>query len=114
MTDMLVSEYMTIDLDFVSEIVFLVIDLWVGFMLRSEVWRENSVPSIRRLKSKDQNADLCAISSSRFIGTLPSWTALSSLLPSEMSVQLMIQFRILTEVLAWKLHVHTTQRRGCS
>jgi hypothetical protein len=71
MADMLVSEYMTIDLDFISEVVLLVIDLRICLVLRSEVWGEDSVPSILRLKSKEQNTDLCAISSSRFIGTLP-------------------------------------------
>jgi len=52
MADMLVPEDMTIDLDFISEIVLLVIDLRIGFMLRSEVWCEDSVPSIRRLRRK--------------------------------------------------------------
>jgi hypothetical protein len=46
MADMLVSEYMTIDLDFISEVVLLVIDLRICLVLRSEVWCEDSVPSI--------------------------------------------------------------------
>ena len=46
MADMLVSEYMTIDLDFISEVVLLVIDLRICLVLRSEVWREDSVPSM--------------------------------------------------------------------
>jgi hypothetical protein len=44
--DMLIPEHMTVDLDFISEIVLLVIDLRIRFMLRSEVWCEDSVPSI--------------------------------------------------------------------
>jgi hypothetical protein len=52
MADMLVSEYMTIDLDFISEIVLLVIDLRICLVLRSEVWREDSSPSIRRFRRK--------------------------------------------------------------
>jgi hypothetical protein len=93
MADMLVSEYMTVDLDLISEIVLLVIDLRICLVLRSEVWREDSVPSIWRLKSKEQNTDLCAMSSRRFMGTLPLWTALSSLFPSDDSVQVVHQFQ---------------------
>jgi hypothetical protein len=42
MADMLISEDMTVDFHLISEIVFLVIDLWViGFVLRGEVWRQD-------------------------------------------------------------------------
>jgi len=51
MADVLVSEYMSIDLDFISEVVLLVVDLWVRFVLRSKVWREDSGPSMSPLRS---------------------------------------------------------------
>jgi hypothetical protein len=51
MADMLVPEYMTVHLDFISEIVLLVIDLRISFMLRSEVWCENPVALRRCFRS---------------------------------------------------------------
>ena len=72
MADMLVPIYMSVDLDFISEVVLLVVDLWVRFVLRSKVWSEDSVPLISCSGAQGKNTDLCAISSSRFIGTSPS------------------------------------------
>jgi hypothetical protein len=51
MADMLVPEDMTVHLDFISEIVFLVIDIRISFMLRSEVWCENPFTSTRYFRS---------------------------------------------------------------
>lgn len=46
MADMLVPVHMSVDLDFISEVVPLIVDLWVRFVLRSKVWGEDSSPSI--------------------------------------------------------------------
>jgi len=46
MADVLVPEYMSVYLDFISEVVLLIVDLWVRFVLRSKVWGEDSSPSI--------------------------------------------------------------------
>jgi hypothetical protein len=46
-TYMLISENVTIDLDLVSEIVFLVVDFWIiGFVLRGKVWRQDPYQSV--------------------------------------------------------------------
>lgn len=43
MADVLIPKDMSVDLDLISEVVFLVIDFWIiVFMLGCEVWRKDS------------------------------------------------------------------------